>query len=82
MSHKEALELIDWLRSDLAEYFSSGSEHSFAQIKSRVEMLSVYSSIFANHKDVLAQIKQIIGGEDLYHGSYNVDEVDEHRDNT
>ena len=57
MSHKEALELLEWLRQDLAVYFAEGGEGSLAQIRSRVELLSVYSSIFKEHKDILAQIK-------------------------
>ena len=42
MSHKEALALIDWLKSDLEAYFAAskeGGEANFAQIKDRVEML-------------------------------------------
>ena len=85
MSHKEATALIDWLKEDLATYFAAaaaGGEPSFAQIKDRVDMLQVYSSIFKGHQDSLAQLKQLIGDEILYEESYDANTTTEEVDNT
>ena len=84
MSHKEAQALVAWLKEDLATYFAAaaaGGEASFAQIKDRVEMLQVYSSIFRGHQDTLAQIKQLIGDEILHSESYDANTSTEEVDN-
>lgn len=52
MSHKEALGLIEFLRGDLKAYFQEareGGQPSFAQVKDKVDMLQVYSSLFKGH---------------------------------